>query len=127
MKVVDIALEPLQALKKKCPDFPQEALIHQDFFEHDGQYDLIVEQTFFCALDPKLREAYAKKMKSLLAPSGKSVGVMFNRDFEGGPPFGGSAEEYKELFKTYFDNVRIEPCHNSIPSRQGAEVFVILS
>jgi thiopurine S-methyltransferase len=56
VKVVDIALEPLEALKKKCPSFPQEALIHQDFFEHEGQYDLIVEQTFFCALDPKLRE-----------------------------------------------------------------------
>jgi SAM-dependent methyltransferase len=52
-----------------------------DFFEHRGAYDLILEQTFFCALDPSMRGAYARHMQSLLKPGGKLAGVMFDRDF----------------------------------------------
>ena len=53
--VADVAAAPLQNLKMRVPDFPQDHLLQQDFFQLGGQYDLIVEQTFFCALDPSLR------------------------------------------------------------------------
>ena len=45
--VLDISELPLKDFKKRNPDFPQEHLHHEDFFEHVGQYDLILEQTFF--------------------------------------------------------------------------------
>jgi SAM-dependent methyltransferase len=124
VQVIDLAQEPLTHLVDICPDFPKENLLLGDFFEHQGQYDLIVEQTFFCAIDPSLREAYVKKMKSLLKSTGKLVGVLFNRDFEGGPPFGGCAEDYRTLFSQYFNSVSIELCYNSIEQRQGSEVFI---
>ena len=95
-----------------------------DFFEHHALYDLVIEQTFFCALDPVLRSSYAKKMHQLLKPGGKLVGVLFNKFFEGGPPFGGSESEYRELFQPYFTIDIMEPCYNSIASRSGAEVFI---
>jgi SAM-dependent methyltransferase len=127
VNVIDLALEPLTHLKEICPEFPESHLILGDFFEHDGQYDLIVEQTFFCAIDPGLREAYVQKMKFLLQPKGKLVGVLFNRDFEGGPPFGGCVEDYRLLFEKHFDAVNMEACYNSIEPRNGNEVFIRVS
>ena len=101
-------------------------IIHQDFFTHQGQYDLIVEQTFLSALDPSLREQYADLMYQLLKPGGKLVGVIFDFPFQGGPPFGGSKEEYLNLFKPHFQPVIFERCHNSIPPRAGNELFIRL-
>jgi hypothetical protein len=122
--VLDLVSQPLQNIQNKCPDFPPSQLHIGDFFEHDGSYDLIIEQTFFCAIDPTLRGAYVNKMRSLIREKGKLVGVLFDRNFEGGPPFGGNAKEYEKLFKPSFNMVYIEPCYNSIPQRAGSEVFI---
>lgn len=97
-----------------------------NFFEHTGAYDLIIEQTFFCALNPSLRIQYAGKMYQLLKTGGKLVGLLFNRTFEGGPPFGGSENEYRSLFQQYFTIAKMENAYNSISPRKDAELFVIL-
>jgi methyl halide transferase len=102
-------------------------IIHTDFFDHSGEYDLILEQTFFCALDPLLREAYAQKMLQLLAPAGTLAGVLFNRAFTGGPPFGGSSDEYQQLFSKYFHIKTLETCYNSIAPRKNSEAFFIFN
>ena len=96
-----------------------------DFFQHKGQYDLILEQTFFCALDPSMRSAYILKMKELLAPGGKLAGLLFDRDFPGGPPFGGSRQEYEALFGKHFRIQTMEACTNSVAPRAGTELFFI--
>ena len=57
--VADYALQPLENLKKRIPEFPDTQLLHKDFFEINEKFDLIIEQTFFCALDPCLREKYS--------------------------------------------------------------------
>lgn len=125
--VLDFAQEPLNNLKKRVPDFPNEQLIKQDFFNHQGQYDLIIEQTFFCAIDPSLRKKYVVHMYQLLKPQGKLVGLLFDDELNNdGPPFGGSEKEYQLLFKPTF-NIRVmEQCYNSIKPREGRELFVIL-
>ena len=122
--LLDIASEVVEKLQQKWADKPVK-IICQDFFEHQGTYDLIFEQTFFCALDPSLRPAYVKKMHDLLAPGGKLVGVLFNRSFDGGPPFGGDKEEYTDLFSTWFPELKMELCYNSIPPRRDTELFFI--
>jgi hypothetical protein len=101
-------------------------VINTDFFLFEGEFDLILEQTFFCALHPSLRQSYAKKMNSLLSEKGKIAGVLFNRDFDGGPPFGGHISEYHKLFAPVFHIRALSPCYNSIPPRAGAEAFIIL-
>jgi SAM-dependent methyltransferase len=75
--VMDVSEVPLQNLKTRVAGFPTSHLLQEDFFNHEGEYDLIVEQTFFCALHPAQREEYAKKMHQLLKPGGKLVGVLF--------------------------------------------------
>jgi thiopurine S-methyltransferase len=124
--VIDLASLPLLNLKSRVPHFPDSQLIQGDFFKLDKKYDLILEQTFFCALDPALRPAYAKKMSELLNPNGKLAGVLF--DFalsESGPPFGGSREEYLSYFESHFKIKTLEKCHNSIKPRMGNELFII--
>ncbi|WP_298262586.1 methyltransferase domain-containing protein [uncultured Lutibacter sp.] len=126
VNVLDIAAQPLKNLQKRSPNFSKNQLIQQDFFEHSKTYDLIIEQTFFCALDPVLREKYANKMFDLLNPKGKLIGVLF--DFEltnEGPPFGGSLIEYIQLFYAKFEIKILEKCYNSIKPRKGKELFFI--
>jgi SAM-dependent methyltransferase len=125
--ICDWAEEPLAHFQELYPDFPKGHLLCADFFALEGQYDWIVEQTFFCAIDPSLRSAYAAKVASLLKPGGRLVGVLFNRSFEHqGPPFGGSEEEYRAYFEPVFAGVNIKPCLDSIEPRQGSEVFIEL-
>ena len=126
--VIDIAPDLTASLAEKfSAHLGKELTIYTgDFFEHEGNYELIVEQTFFCALNPSLRKKYAEKMAALLVPGGKLVGLLFNREFEGGPPFGGSKEAYESIFAGSFSRKSMEPCYNSIPPRKDAELFIQL-
>ncbi|TDQ13550.1 thiopurine S-methyltransferase [Algoriphagus boseongensis] len=125
--LLDISEIPINNFLEKNPDFPESQTFHQDFFSHNGRYDLILEQTFFCALDPNLRNKYASKMHELLNPEGKLVGVLFNRIFQNpGPPFGGSEKEYRTYFDPFFKYNTYEECKNSIPARAGSEWWINL-
>lgn len=126
--VVDITEEPLHNIQNRIPEFPKEQLICEDFFQHNGNYDLILEQTFFCALHPSLRKSYAEKMNELLNPNGKLVGVLFNDKMnDDKPPFGGNTDEYRNYFSPFFNLNVFEPCYNSIEPRSGRELFIVLS
>ncbi|OIQ15803.1 MAG: SAM-dependent methyltransferase [Flavobacterium sp. MedPE-SWcel] len=124
--VLDIAPTPLENIKKRLPELSNEHLLYGDFFEHKSQYDLIIEQTFFCALPPTLRAKYIQKMHSLLATGGKLAGLLFQFPLtEEGPPFGGSIEEYQKSFGDLFKIHTLETAHNSIKPREGKELFFI--
>ncbi|GAA4374962.1 methyltransferase domain-containing protein [Hymenobacter koreensis] len=126
--VSDIAPEALTALQQRVPDFPAEHLLLQDFFAMEPAYDLIVEQTFFCALNPSQRPAYAQQCAHLLRPGSKLVGLLFETSFGNPqePPFGGTREEYRAYFEPYFDFVHFDTAHNSIKPRQDRELFICL-
>ena len=124
--VVDYAETPLENIKKRIPDLNENQVINSDFFELEGKFDLIIEQTFFCALNPELREEYVRKMKSILNPKGKIAGLLFQFPLTTeGPPFGGSKEEYIALFQKDFNSITMETAHNSIAPRKNKELFVI--
>ena len=126
--LIDISSLPVEKLKKKFAAFLNKEIniICGDFFTLHQTFDLIVEQTFFCALNPPLRINYVDKMSHLLKENAKLVGVFFNRIFEGGPPFSGSKEEYQLLFKEKFEIKIMDECYNSIGPRRGLELFVML-
>ena len=121
--VIDIAPTLVTVLQEKFKNKPEIQVILGDFFEHQGEYDLILEQTFFCALPPSMRQNYFLKMHQLLAKDGILAGVLFDRYFESGPPFGGSQTEYNLLFKEAFDCLKMETAHNSIAPRANSELF----
>lgn len=125
--VVDISPTALDNFKKRVPSFPIKHIHCQNFFELKGEFDIQIEQTFFCAIDPKLRPEYVKKSHELLTKNGKIVGLMFCFPLtENGPPFGGSIAEYSSLFKHYFTIEIMEKATNYIDSRNNRELFVKL-
>jgi SAM-dependent methyltransferase len=124
--VIDIAPTLVENLKIKFKDNSNINIILGDFFEHEGEYDLIIEQTFFCALPPEMRQKYADKMFQLLVKKGILAGLLFNRTFDSSPPFGGSLEEYKLLFNDGFTVLKMEACQNSATPRAGSELFIKL-
>jgi len=124
--VADIANQPLENFKQRVPEFPANQLLNIDFFELEDSFDLILEQTFFCALNPNLRKNYAEQMHRLLKQNGKLVGLLFNFKLtESGPPFGGTVLEYKTLFQNKFQIIHLENSINSIKEREGKELFFI--
>jgi len=125
--VLDFAKQALDNIKQRVPQIHKQQLIEQDFFEHQGSYDLIIEQTFFCAIHPTLRKNYVNQMHQLLKPNGKLVGLLFNDVLNTDkPPFGGSIEEYHALFSEKFHIKKMELCYNSIKPRENRELFINL-
>lgn len=123
--VVDLSVTALENLKNRVPTFPSSQLIHKDFFDLEMAFDLIIEQTFFCAIPPRLRPAYALKMFGLLNGNGKLVGLLFDAPLnQDHPPFGGTKAEYATYFKPYFDIRILEPAYNSLDQRKGTELFI---
>ncbi len=130
--VCDLAPAPLENLKKRSPSFPEKNLLLQDFFLLNRSitpngFDLIIEQTFFCALDPSLRQKYFDKVHELLAPKGKLAGLLFDDKLNSDkPPYGGDAEEYQKYFKNKFHVKVFETAYNSIKPRVKRELFINL-
>ncbi|MFM7709452.1 MAG: methyltransferase domain-containing protein [Ferruginibacter sp.] len=124
--VLDIAPHAIQALRERfhAVDGKQLTIVQADFFEWDGQYDLIFEQTFFCAIHPDKRAAYVRQMHKLLRPNGQLVGLLFNRTFDASPPYGGSIDEYQVLFEPYFNPLHVQPTSLSVEPRQGTECWM---
>lgn len=85
----------------------QDRFIVNDFFKDDflvstdgGEFDLIFDYTFLCALPPALRPSWAKRMSQLLAPGGHLVCLewpLHKPPKDGGPPHGLSEELYGAL------------------------------
>lgn len=122
--VLDWAGEAIRRFREISPSFPEAHIHLGDFFAHEGSYDLILEQTFFCALSPVKRPDYARQMAALLHPGGILTGVLFDFPLtEQGPPFGGSEEEYRALFAPVFGIEKLEPCYNSIAPRAWRELY----
>lgn len=116
------------SLAKKNPELSDNVTFHcEDFFQHEGSYDLILEQTFFCAIDRKLRRQYAEKIANLLNKNGRLVGLLWAHEFgDAEPPYGGSVEEYSKLFVQSFEIKKMELAYNSIKPRQDREIFINL-
>jgi SAM-dependent methyltransferase len=125
--LIDIAPKAAEHLNEKFQDIPAIKVLCEDFFLHEGKYDVIIEQTFFCAIPPGRRKEYVQKTASLLNSNGKIIGLMFDKNFDhAGPPFGGSKHEYKALFGEFFTIHKMEACYNSISPRAGTEIFIDL-
>ncbi len=124
--VLDFASEPIGNLLKSIPSFSKEYIIQEDFFIHNGSYDLIIEQTFFSSIIPNKREEYVLKIHELLVRKGKLIGLLFNIDFARSyPPFGGNKDLYEVLFAKRFELKVLETAYNSIKPRANNEFFII--
>lgn len=123
--LIDLAPSALENVLKRTPDFPEDHLILGDFFMLKDEFDMLVEQTFFCAIDPKLRRQYVIQAWNLLKPEGKLVGLLFDNDFgKDTPPYGGDKMEYVQYFQPWFRIKYFDLAYNSIKPRLGRELFI---
>lgn len=124
--IIDIAPTLIGNLKNKFKNNTSITIVLGDFFEHQNSYDVIFEQTFFCALQPHLRQKYVAKMHQLLNTNGLVVGLLFNRSFEKSPPFGGNKAEYEALFKNAFEFLSFDITPISVAPRANSELWIEL-
>jgi SAM-dependent methyltransferase len=105
-------------------------VVEGDFFTHnfsDSKFDLVYERTFLCALPPRLRSAYARRVAELLKPEGRLIGFFYCDEVNDsdGPPFPIIPEELELLLKPGFELVADETVQGSQPPFAGKEHWQI--
>ena len=126
---MDFSSRAADLFKEICPGFPKDQILTGDFFSLKKPlfFDVIIEQTFFCAIDPVLRPNYVEKTNEILKENGKIIGLLFNREFDtNGPPFGGTEKEYRGLFNSKFNFKKFENSLLSSLPRKEYEFWIEL-
>jgi methyl halide transferase len=90
------------------------------------RYDLIVEHTCFCAIDPARRDEYVDVVHQILKPQGRLVGLFYAHGRPGGPPFSTTLDELRTRFTRKFLLAHDEVPEDSIASRHGEEILAVL-
>jgi|TARA_B100000809_G_scaffold126640_1_gene124850 SAM-dependent methyltransferase len=105
-------------------------ILHQDFFSldesHEGVYDLVLEQTFFCAISPKQRRDYVLNVSRILKPGGILVGLFYHTDEQGGPPYNTTREDIEMHFSKKFEIQELDKTFLSAEQRKDKEWLGIL-
>ena len=107
-------------------------LIHSDIFDlgklFTHTFDIVLEYTCFCAIDPSRRLDYVRLTHQILKPDGKIVGLFFpiDKDVYGdGPPYAIDLDLTISLFSKYF-TLNAKKYHDlSVARRIGREIFII--
>jgi hypothetical protein len=84
---VDFSSEAVALARRHLAGTPVEVR-HADVFELDEPpFDLVYERAFLCALHPRTRPAYGRRMAELVRPGGLLVGYFEVGEGRGGPPY----------------------------------------
>ncbi len=91
----------LQAETLPCDYFAGDILRSGDQrWYPDQPVDRVYDQTFLCAIHPRLRELYADALANLwLKPGGQFLALFMQKDERGGPPFGCPLDAMRSLFR----------------------------
>jgi SAM-dependent methyltransferase len=125
---IDISEEAIQRAKTKYENLKNIKWIQADVFHLDSTYnqafDIVVEHTCYCAIDPSRRNELIKIWNRVLVHGGFLMGIFFVMERRNGPPFGGTEWELRERLKKYFQFSYWNRYRNSIQNRNGKELFV---
>jgi len=86
-----------------------------------GRFDVLLEQTCFCAVDPSRRDDYVTGAWRLLAPGGRLLGLFYASGVADGPPFHTDPDEVPRRFGNYFDVRSMQLTPHSHERRRGRE------
>lgn len=67
-------------------------------YRPDTPFDLYWEQTFLCAIPPRLREAYETAAHAQIRPGGALLALFMQKEEMGGPPYGCGLPAMRTLF-----------------------------
>lgn len=126
---VDFSPEGIKRGKEKYKHLTNLHFVQEDIFklpsDWNHSFDLIVEHTCFCAIPPERRKDLVTLWRRLLHEEGQLMAVFFAMLKRAGPPYGSSEWELRELMKPYFQFLFWGRWRNSLPRRQGRELFVL--
>jgi len=118
---VDLAAEAIAAARALggLVDFRQVDLF--DLPAARERFDLALEHTCFCAIDPARRAEYAGVMGQVVVSGGRLVGLFWQHGRAGGPPFSTTPDEVAVCFAPWFEIASSEIAPDSVASRAGQE------
>lgn len=95
---------------------------------HRGSFDLAVEHTCFCAIDPCRRQEYVQVIHEILRPGGRLAALFYENPSapQGPPPFPASRSEIVDLFSPVFAIESLEVPLDSIERRAGKELLALM-
>jgi hypothetical protein len=99
-----------------------------DFFDYpfrEGEFDIIYERTFLCALVPEYWLPYARRISELIAPGGILCGFYFHGPEDEPPPYPISQEQLCQLLGGAFEMIENKPVEDSLPLFAGKERWQI--
>ncbi|KAM3280101.1 hypothetical protein ACQJBY_047098 [Aegilops geniculata] len=119
---LDLCDAVIQRARQRSSDV---AFVCADFFTWapPEPFHLIFDYTFFCALDPSLRPAWAARMEELLRPDGELITLMYlPQGQDSGPPYNTTVLDYEEVLKPLgFFIESIEDNDVAVEPRKGLE------
>lgn len=125
LDISDIAIKKAVELSSSLPNSSYFTFLKEDFFTWSPSelFDLIFDYTFFCAIEPDMRLAWAQRIHDILKPGGELITLMFPiSDHAGGPPFKVSISDYEEVLHPMgFRAVSIVDNELAIGPRKGRE------
>ncbi len=129
--IAPLAIEQARAFAPEVPVNFRLADILNPPADMQSAFDLVWEHTCLCALDPALRQSYARAIQACLKPGGILAGVFFiNPEMdpgEEGPPFGISVEELEALWRgAGFEILHAWIPAAAYPGREGRERAMVL-
>ena len=96
--------------------------------KYDNYFDYVIEQTCFCAIHPSRRLKYERLVFNILNVNGKLIGLWFPLDKnikDGGPPYGTTIDEVKNIFNNGWSICQEEFPHDSIKPRKNREKLIV--
>jgi methyl halide transferase len=128
---VDFSLGAINYLKSNVQERKLKCeILHMNFFEmnavHNGTFDMVIEQTFFCAISPEQRISYVSTVARALKQGGMLAGLFYHTGEEGGPPFNTTREDIVKLFSDLFEIRQLTRAEDSAEQRKNKEWIVIL-
>ncbi|KQK19575.1 probable thiol methyltransferase 2 [Brachypodium distachyon] len=125
LEISNIATEKAKKWSSSLPNADCFTFLAADFFKWrpSEPFDLIFDYTFFCALDPSLRLAWAETVTRLLKPDGELITLIYLiSDPEGGPPYNNTVADYEKVLEPLgFKAVLMEDNELAIKPRKGFE------
>ncbi|KAL9240725.1 hypothetical protein vseg_014911 [Gypsophila vaccaria] len=125
LDISEIALKKARELASTSPNGSCFSFLQEDFFTWNPTelFDLVFDYTFFCAIEPKMRSAWASRMAALLKPDGELITLMFPiDDHDGGPPYKVSVTDYETVLHPLgFQATSIVENELAVTLRKGRE------
>jgi len=110
--------------KKLYGDIQSLTLQQGDVFKSDLKADVVLEHTFFCAIDPAQRKDLILKWRQTLDVGGYLLGIFFVFPRRNGPPYGSSEWELRALLEKHFRLLYWKRWEKSPERRHGTELVV---